>query len=94
MLTDTFLTKVNLMPNNQIFSFFDSKTIIGKSDPNNKNYDVLVFASRDIEIVKIPSFIRIIGYNALNGCDSIQKVEFSDDSQLEIIQQNAFLNHL
>lgn len=35
--------------------------IVGKSDKNNSDYDVLIFVRRDVEEIVIPSFIKIIG---------------------------------
>lgn len=39
----------------------NSKLILGKSDTKSDNFDVIVFASRGIEDVTIPSNIKIIG---------------------------------
>ena len=39
----------------------NSKLILGKSDTKSDNFDVIVFASRGIEDITIPSNIKIIG---------------------------------
>lgn len=57
----TALTKVVIMPNNQNFMWINNQMIVGKSDKDNSDYDVLIFVSRDVEEIVIPSFIKTIG---------------------------------
>ena len=70
--------------------FYEVKYLIGISNKKSDIYDVLHFARRDIEEVTIPPFIRIISPFAFNGCQNLTKVEFSDDSKLQIICHYAF----
>lgn len=67
----------------------NEKIVISKSDKKNDMYDILFFVSRDIEYIQIPSFIKIIAPFALEGsCSSF--IEFSEDSNLEIIDKYGF----
>lgn len=61
----------------------ENKYLLGKSDPNNDEFDILLFASRDIEKISIPSNIRIISSYAFNYCLSLKKVEIPLNSNLE-----------
>ncbi|KAK8835695.1 hypothetical protein M9Y10_042292 [Tritrichomonas musculus] len=70
--------------------YYDDKFIIGKSDQKSDNYDLLLFARRDIETANIPSFIKRISPYAFNYCTQLQTVEFSENSSLQIIDDNAF----
>ena len=53
--------KINII-NNKIknIQIYEEKFIIGKSNLNSKNFDVLLIAPKDMKSVKIPSFIKII----------------------------------
>ncbi|KAK8836917.1 hypothetical protein M9Y10_037443 [Tritrichomonas musculus] len=84
------LMEIKISPKNKNFVFYEDKYLLGKSDLKSDVFDILYFARRDIEEAIIPSFIRIISPCAFNCCRDLQKVEFSDDSQLQIIKQNAF----
>lgn len=54
------IRNVRMISDNQYYKNYNDNFIIGKSDPNNEEYDVLVFASRDIVEFTIPSFITQI----------------------------------
>lgn len=55
------LTDVTIIPSNeQNVCYYDDKLILGKSDINSDNYDVLIFARRDIIDVEIPTNIKRI----------------------------------
>lgn len=73
-------------------SVFDNSFIVGKSDLNQENFDVLLFARRNIEIATIPSFIRIIAPYAFNRCKLLKTATFSENSKLELIEKFAFNN--
>lgn len=76
--------------NNQYFSTIGNKILIGKSTLSSENYDVLYFACRDIEDAVIPSTIKRINSRCFQNCQKLKNVQFSDDSELEIIDQYAF----
>ncbi|KAK8865144.1 hypothetical protein M9Y10_010678 [Tritrichomonas musculus] len=86
------LTKITVSPLNGQFLFNENKCLFGKSDPNKDEFDVLLFASRDIEEVVIPSNIKIISSFAFEHCRILKKVVIPKNSNLETIGSNAFLN--
>ena len=61
-----------MSPKNKYLSYFDSKIIICKSNEDNDNYATIVFARRDIEEVRIPSFIKCIKSCAFFDCNFLQ----------------------
>ncbi|KAK8892795.1 hypothetical protein M9Y10_030038 [Tritrichomonas musculus] len=61
------LKKVTIMSDNQRYKNYGDKLVIGKTDPKSDIFDVLVFVSRDIEAVTIPSFIKRIASHAFSG---------------------------
>ncbi|KAK8852897.1 hypothetical protein M9Y10_017889 [Tritrichomonas musculus] len=60
------LKKVTVDPNNRFYKNYEDneKVILGKSDPKNDDFDVIVFACRDIQSFTIPSNVKIIASNA------------------------------
>lgn len=60
------LSKITIMPNNHHYTFFDEKMIIGKTDLQSDDYDILVFVCRNIDDIIIPSFIKIIASYAFS----------------------------
>ena len=68
-----FLTNISISPNNQNYSYYDDKFIVGKSDPKNDIFDVLIFARKDIKSAVIPSFICNIVPSAFEGCRFLKK---------------------
>lgn len=88
------LNKIEISKENKNFKFLDNeeKVVIGKSDPASNNYDVILLACRDIKEVFIPSSITKISPHAFSQCQRLQKVEFSENSQLETIGKHAFSN--
>lgn len=88
------LIEINLSINNPNFTIYDTgkliEIILRKSNPEKENFDVLVFAFRNIEKVVIPSFIEVIEPCAFSSCTQLRQVEFYEDSKLRIIGKNAF----
>lgn len=64
--------------------------IIGKSDTFCENYDILLFASKSIKTVTIPSFIKRICECAFAFCENLEEVIFHEDSELILIDEKAF----
>lgn len=85
-----YLIQIDIDPNNKNFIILDEKFLLGKSNPDVNCYDVLLFACRDIVVAQIPSFIKIIGSNAFDGCCLLTSVEIPENSELQIIESNAF----
>lgn len=61
-LNTPHLFNVAIMPNNKYFKNYNDnvKIVIGRSDPNDEQYNNLVFVGRDIEHVDIPPNIKKI----------------------------------
>ena len=88
----TDLRRIIISPSNGQFVFKDDKYLLGKSNPNSKEFDTLLFASRDIKEIVIPSSIKIISSYAFENCQNFTKVELSPNSKLETIEKDSFRN--
>ena len=90
-MTD-LLNHIIISPDNTSFRYADSdhKIIVGKSDPNQENYDELVFASRDVTNVMIPDYVKRIRPYAFECCSKLEKVEISPNSLLQEIGGFSF----
>ena len=79
------LNNITISPNNQHFKYLDNnhQIIVKKSDTNTNNYDVIVFASRNIEYVTIPNSIKCIESNSFENCKHLRTIEISEDSELQ-----------
>ena len=88
------LTKITIDPRNPRYLCLDKNYIIGKSSESSEDYDVLVFAVRDIVEAIIPSFIKKIGPFAFDNCNKLVRIEIPPESKLETIDENAFINSL
>lgn len=54
------LTHATIMPNNKRYKNYTDNMIIGKSDINRDEYDILVFVCRNAKSIEIPPFIKEI----------------------------------
>ena len=72
------------------FIFKDNKYLLGKSDPNSDEYDIILFARGDIIEISIPPNIKIISSYAFSSCDILTKVEIPTNSNLQTIEPEAF----
>lgn len=84
------LNDIIINPKNEFFAIHENTCLLKKSDILNENYDVLMFAKRKIESVTIPSFVTQISSYSFDQCKLLKKVEFSEPSELKIIQKFAF----
>ena len=84
------LNHVSVMGNNKRYKSIGGKIILGKSDPNNINYDHLVFASRNITNCNIPPYIKHIDSYAFKECQNLQSIIFPENSQLLSIGRDSF----
>ena len=81
---------------NEHFKLLDNKIILGKSSHQissknvDESFDVIVFATRDIEKIKIPSYIRCIDSYAFSGCLNITQVSIENIFK---IGKKSSLNH-
>lgn len=84
------LCNIYLSPGNRRFSYVDSKYLIWKSNSNNDEYDVLVFVTRKIIEAKVFSFIKRISASAFYGCNDLEIVDFTEDTNLNYIGNDTF----
>lgn len=79
-----------ISPDNHNLTLINNRILLGKTDKNSDNFDILLFARRDIEEANIPDFIKIIGPFSFTKCNQLRTVHFTENSQLTIIDINAF----
>lgn len=86
------LKSVFISEENHNFSFLDedNKIIVGKTNVNIENFDVIVYAYPYVQKVIIPSTIKYIGPFVFSRCRNLYSVEFTEDSKIETIGLNAF----
>lgn len=85
-----YLVSINVSNKNDNFNCIDNKIIYGKSNNENNIFDVFLFASRDIEEIIIPSFIKKISSYSFTECMKLKRIEFQEKSELYSIEENAF----
>ena len=76
-------------PNNNYIQCIDN-ILYEKSNLEMDSFDMIVFANKDIENALIPSNIKYIEQYSFYKCPNLKKVEFSPNSQLQIIGSLAF----
>ncbi|KAK8883896.1 hypothetical protein M9Y10_042997 [Tritrichomonas musculus] len=83
------LAEVNIIQREtENIKYFDNKNfIVGKTDLSSEEYDILVYARRDLVQVNIPPFIKEIGSFAFVYC-SFEKIFIP--SQVTIIGDGSF----
>ena len=84
------LTNITISPDNKNFIYKDNQFLLGKTDPKSDNFNVLLFARRDLTKAIIPSNVTVISASAFDGCSSLRTIEIQSDSQLKKIGRNAF----
>ena len=88
------LKTVTISPSNKNFKYLGSKgqILIWKSDKNKDISDTIIFANRDIEEATIPNTIEYINQNAFENCESLLKIEFTQNSKYADIDKNTLFN--
>lgn len=83
------VNQITISPGNLYFKNCEENEnmIVGKSNANKDDYDILVFASKNIKEISIPSFITQIGSYSLS-MSFIQKILIP--SQITHINEHAF----
>lgn len=66
--------RFSISPENHNFSWLNEKILLGKTNPSNDDFDVIVFAKRDIRSIEIPSFIKKIGSCAFESCKHLTRI--------------------
>ena len=83
------LNKVKVSEKNKYFKNYGEDVVIGKSNKESEDYDVLVFVNRDVKSFTIPSFIKVIGPSSF----SYSKIEtIFIPSNITRIKEGAFSN--
>lgn len=86
-----FLVHISVSPKNEYFQFDNEmKILLKKSDLKMNEFNEIVFASRCIQKVSIPQFIKKIGSFAFSGCKKLESIEFPKNSKIESIDEYAF----
>lgn len=83
------LTEIRVNENNCYYTTDVNKYLLKKSSIERENYDVLVFAPRNIKNADIPDFIEIIGPYAFQN-NNVSIVSISKESKLQKIDKFAF----
>ena len=84
------LIKFKIHPNNKFYINYENDFILGKSDPKSDIYDILEFARRDIEVAKIPNYIKQLSKYSFEECSKLTKIEFLNDSKIQLFDVGAF----
>lgn len=79
-----------ISPDNYNLTLINNRILLGITDKNSDNFDILFFARRDIEEANIPDFVKIIGPLSFTKCKQLRTVHFTENSQLTIIDIDAF----
>lgn len=88
----TKLNNIKVSQDNRFYISIDDKIILGKSNQENDVFNVLVFAAKTIKTAIIPNFVEYIGPFSFNQCEKLRKIEFSENSKLYAIKEEAFNN--
>lgn len=83
------LNNISISPKNEYFISYQKEFILKKSN-NSNEFDVIVFANRNIQKAIIPSFITRIDSFAFSDCLNLNSIEFEKYSQLTSIGEYAF----
>lgn len=86
------LSNIEVSPQNQYFSFYDSKYLIGKSKKSQKNFDLLIYARFDLTTAIIPSFIKVLKEHSINT--RLEYLIFPDDTEIERIEYGSISENL
>ena len=84
------LTTIIISSENRQFLFYSLKFLLGKTNKNSEEFDLLLFARRDIEQEKIPSFVKQIDKYAFCECKFVKSIEFEENSKHQKIKKSAF----
>lgn len=83
------LNSIKIDVKNKFIQYYKNQFLLTKSDPKSDNFDILLFANRNIEEVIIPSFIKHINAFAFERCSHINHFDFAPDSEIQIIDDHA-----
>lgn len=84
------LSTIEVSPKNSLFTVLQNNYLVRKSDKNSENFDIIVFARRDIKKAQIPSSIKYISKYSFDRCNDLESIEFCKNSQLQSIGYSSF----
>lgn len=84
------LTKITVHKKNPFYFSPYEKILAGKASSKSKDFDSIVFATKDLMGLEIPSFIKHIGPNAFYDCRYLRNIDIPEDSILQTIGYCAF----
>lgn len=89
-----YLKSISISPNNEYFKYDDEhQIIVRKLTKESENFDVLVFANRNIENANIPSTIKHIESYAFDQCNVLKEIKFPEDSELLSIGKKSICSY-
>ena len=84
-----YLTKVTIVPNNKYFKKLNDNLVVGRISEDSNEFDKIIFASRSITNITIPSNIQNIGSSHFN---ILKFKKFLIPSHAKTISSYAFAN--
>lgn len=85
-----YLTSIEIPVENEHFVYNDNSMLLGKIEKSSQIFDILHFVRRDICDAVVPSYIKHINSSAFSDTHNLISVNFSDDSELCIIDDYCF----
>ena len=79
-----------LWPSSRYITKLNNQLLIEKSDINSDVFDTLSLVNPSLQSVTIPDYITKISEGAFAHCYDLREVNFSENSNLQIIEQTAF----
>ena len=67
------LFNITISPLNNLFMLKKDKYLFGRSDNSNYEFDIILFARRDIKKISIPSNVKIVSSYAFHFCKDLTK---------------------
>lgn len=88
--------ELKMPPNNQYFQYYNDQFVIGRifseknENESDQKFECIVYSSHNVKNVEIPSFIKQINSFAFSRCKKLNTIEFSDESNLQVIDSYGF----
>ena len=81
------LVSIEISPENKTYCYSDDKKMVFGKSNGSEFYNEIVFVCLDVQTVKIPSFIEIIGDSSFSFCEKLDNVQFPSDTKLREIKK-------
>lgn len=86
------LQVVKVSPLNKNFQYFDDTFLLGKINEESDDFDIILFARKDVSEASIPANIKKIASRSFYSCELLATITFDQKSLLEEIENYAFYN--